>query len=73
VREKRWAVYVSRAATRFEVWWRKTIPATKGGQPCSPLRAVEIEKRKDYSGIAGEGQPPANFTTSSLPPIGMCY
>ena len=32
IREKRWAVYVARAARRFEVWWHKCFPFTSFDQ-----------------------------------------
>ncbi|KAF2401195.1 hypothetical protein EJ06DRAFT_381341 [Trichodelitschia bisporula] len=31
--DKKWAVFVARAADRFERWWDKCIPSTLGGKP----------------------------------------
>lgn len=30
IREKRWAVYVSRAVDRFTAWWESCVPANEG-------------------------------------------
>lgn len=37
IREKRWQVFVVRAAARFETWWRKCVPQTFEGAPASDL------------------------------------
>lgn len=65
IREKRWAVYVARAVSRFEIWWEKSI------QPGSRrLRQVEIENRAWQRDDAGRGEEALPFTTNDLPPLG---
>jgi hypothetical protein len=65
VREKRWALYVTRAVHRFEIWWMKvlcqyeqSVMLTEGG-----MRYKEFQ---DFPG-AGKVQ---RWTTSMLPPLG---
>lgn len=65
IREKRWAVYVARAASRFEKWWQQSV------QP----DAVMISQ-KDLTGewpLTDEDRRMANSVTTGdqLPPLGM--
>ena len=62
MREKRWAVFVSKAAWRFEVWWKKCI------QPdAKPLTMGEIPKAF-AGGPTGAAVPPVD--QNNLPPLG---
>lgn len=45
VREKRWQVFVARAAFRFEEWWRVCVPNRFGGSWAPELRITTIEER----------------------------
>lgn len=65
LREKRWAVYVAKAASRFETWWEKSV------QPDSRmLRQGDIASgawQRDDEARRGRVLP---FTRDNLPPLG---
>jgi hypothetical protein len=68
IREKRWALYVARAADRFETWWHASVPTTKGGVQNrrlvqSDLSAVGFER------VSTSGKP-IEYTFDNLPPLG---
>ena len=64
IREKRWAVYVAKAASRFETWWEKSI------QPGSRmLRQGEIEHGEGPRATAAPGEV-LPFSPDNLPPLG---
>lgn len=68
IREKRWAVYVAKAAIRFESWWENLI------QPGSKmLRGVDIEigswQREDET----REEEAISFTPDNLPPLGELH
>lgn len=63
VREKRWAVYVARAADRFQAWWDKCVPQSQPRLGIKDLGATHEFDRK-YT----EGQP----LSLRLPPLGVC-
>ena len=62
LREKRWAVYVTIAVTRFEAWF-KTV------QPESQMLTEDILHSPSYERIATEGIP-LDFSLDNLPPLG---
>lgn len=65
IREKRWAVYVAKAASRFETWWEKSI------QPGSRmLRQADIGTGVLSGDDAGRGDEVLPFTPDNLPPLG---
>lgn len=65
IREKRWAVYVARAASRFETWWEKGI------QPGSRMLCqVDIENGAWSRDDAERGAEVLTFTSDNLPPLG---
>lgn len=65
IREKRWAVYVAKAASRFETWWEKSI------QPDSRmLRQADIESAALQEDHTGRGDEVLPFTPDNLPPLG---
>ena len=65
IREKRWAVYVAKAASRFETWWEKSI------QPDSRmLRQADIENSALQEDHARGGDEFLPFTPDNLPPLG---
>ena len=63
VREKRWAVYVARAADRFEKWWATCVPSSH-----VPLRQSDVASKGNFDRIVGVGKP---LRTINLPPLGM--
>lgn len=65
IREKRWAVYVVKAVSRFETWWKTSVEP--GGLM---LRQSEINQRFPYV-INGDGEKDQlTFTAENLPPLG---
>lgn len=74
VYEKRWAIYVARAAGRFESWWSACVPSSYKGQPKGLL------VQDDFLGNEGvkfsnypSGGVPIEFTAENLPPLGMLH
>lgn len=59
IREKRWAVFVTRAARRFEQWWNKTV---------LPTRLWPSWEGDDSYGWLHN--PTRAFTSNDLPPLG---
>lgn len=55
IREKRWAVYVAKAASRFETWWEKSIQPGSG-----MMQQNEIDN----------GEEVLRFSPDNLPPLG---
>ena len=66
MREKRWAIYVTIAAMRFEAWWR-TMPSING----SMLTGVQYTA-PGFKGAANTAVP-LNFRREHLPPLGECF
>ena len=65
VREKRWALYVARAADRYETWW--------AGLPSDPpLVELDMEDPESpaYAKFPEAGSAPY-WTPAMLPPLGM--
>lgn len=62
LREKRWAVFIARAANRYEAWW----DSFKG----DPLTEADMESddQSKYQGFL-EGKAPFLFSSSMLPPL----
>lgn len=69
--EKRWAVYVARAVDRFETWWARCIPQTKGGYSCNKLMLDKMTTDKNIHLVATEGVQLVYLTRDQLPPLGM--
>lgn len=67
VREKRWAVYVARAADRFERWWVTCVPSSQ-----QPLRQSDVASMGGFDRIISVGTP---MRITNLPPLGRfsCY
>ena len=63
VKEKRWAVYTSRAAERYAAWWKACVPSSR-----SPVRLSDFE-RETYSNIT-DGDIPLPWSRHKLPPLG---
>ncbi|MCJ1463096.1 hypothetical protein MMC07_001701 [Pseudocyphellaria aurata] len=64
LREKRWAVYVAKAASRFETWWEKCI------QPDSRmLRQGDIAPDPRQTDDEARGGQVLPFTRDNLPPL----
>ena len=64
MREKRWAIYVTNAVQRFEIYWKVCIQAD-----ARMLDQVDLD-REDIEYIADRGTP-LTFTTDNLPPLGL--
>ena len=63
IREKRWQVYVTKAARRFEVWWRTCVMPNARRQ--SQTLVTSSASTKDlWTGTT------LKFTKSNLPPLG---
>jgi hypothetical protein len=74
VYEKRWAIYVARAADRFQSWWEQCVPSSFKNQ-AKPRLA-----QRDLAGNGGvefpnysKGGVPIEFTADNLPPLGTFY
>lgn len=63
VKEKRWAVYTSRAVERYTVWWKACVPSSR-----SRVSLDDFE-RESYSNIT-DGDMPLPWSRDSLPPLG---
>ena len=64
IREKRWAIYVTRAVARFHIYWEKCLlPAAR------PLRMADIGD-PSY-GESVRKSTPMQFTRDNLPPLGI--
>jgi hypothetical protein len=68
LREKRWAIYVTRAVDRYESWWKSFVP--------------DMLKESDMTGVGSSGGEPGKYTkfvssepmiwkSEMLPPPGM--
>ena len=65
--EKRWAIYVTRAASRFERWWNVFI------EPGSRmLQQDDLAPTGSFAGIA-TGVGPLSITKDNLPPLGKLF
>lgn len=62
IREKRWAVYVAKAAERFEKWWETCIEPE-----AQPLKQKEIVVAFSNGPTGG---PPLAFGQKHIPPLG---
>ena len=66
LREKRWALYVARAADRYEAWWH----SLQGDRLTEA--DMESEDMSKYAGFVHE-KPPKAFDPSMLPPLGRFF
>jgi hypothetical protein len=74
LREKRWAIFVSRAVDRFKRWF-VTLPSTNRGHETS-IKMGDFEKSDPYGGTAVNPEKFPNGGTplaivNHLPPLGM--
>ncbi|KAL1652218.1 hypothetical protein SLS58_000345 [Diplodia intermedia] len=70
VREKRWAVYVSRAVERYEQWFLERIPKLTGGKMEGPITGTRLLADATLHGSAGFlGERLRNFFPENLPPL----
>lgn len=65
IREKRWAVYVSRAVERYLVWWRECVPSS---EPRPTLKALQ----NNHYGSITKCLSRINWTRECMPPLGEC-
>jgi len=65
VREKRWAVYVARAADRFETWWNTCVPSSQ-----RRLRQSDVTSTGDFPRTPDIGRP---MKLSNTPPLGRSF
>ncbi|KAI9838829.1 MAG: hypothetical protein M1819_004035 [Sarea resinae] len=68
IAEKRWAVYVARAADRFERWWHTSAPSTAAGNPRNYLVQREMNRNSYYDSLPLKGQR-IKYTRDYLPPL----
>ena len=73
-RDKRWAIYVARAASRYAKWWQKLRDLGNGVDglgipPSKRLRVATIEEEQGLEGLMGSGIP-CQWNADNLPPIG---
>jgi len=68
IKEKKWAVYVTRAVERFTVWWQNCIPATTGLEPSVPLCSVST-KYKERTKFTGSTLRALQFNENTMPPL----
>lgn len=65
IREKRWAIYVAKAASRFETWWQTSI------QPrATMLQQRDVENPFTQNLDPAQTEDTLRFTKDNLPPIG---
>lgn len=63
IREKRWAVYVARAADRYEKWWFAALPQSR------PFATMTDQESANYEGII-DCEMMILWDANNLPPIG---
>ncbi|KAK3395823.1 hypothetical protein B0T20DRAFT_419958 [Sordaria brevicollis] len=64
IREKRWALFLARAAQRYEVWWN-SLP---GGQPLTE-RDMEEDTGFEYLTFPTDDNATFDWTEDKLPPL----
>jgi hypothetical protein len=67
IREKRWAVYVARAAARFERWWERSV------EPGAVMIRQNMLDVGNSLGVEGTGEKSLSFSKDHLPPLGMSH
>lgn len=65
IREKRWALFLARAAQRYEAWW-KSLP---GGQPLTETD-MEEDTSFEYDTFPVHDSAPFDWREDMLPPLG---
>ena len=63
IREKRWAVYVTRAVDRFTTWWETCVPRAGGPFNASTLASMTLQDPLDILTRI-------DWTRDTLPPLG---
>jgi hypothetical protein len=71
VREKRWQVFVARAAFRFEVWWKLCVPNQFEGKLWPELRTITIEEEITVHWPTSAKAMVKWITPDKIPPLGM--
>lgn len=66
IREKRWAIYTSRAVHRFTLWWDLCLP-TSGSLP-----TLDDMMNPVYSSITN-GKDKVPWNRDNMPPLGKLY
>jgi hypothetical protein len=66
IREKRWALYVARAAHRFETWWTSMLCTYENSQ----MLRQEDMRTAMFTRWTGEGKV-QKWTPAMMPPLGM--
>jgi len=70
VREKRWAVYITRAVDRFYKWWDRCVPTTLEGAPYHHLTTDELCTNRVQENPT-KGRPIKQLGSKDyLPPLG---
>ena len=69
LREKRWSLFVARAAERFQEWWLKVLCVREDGEKVT-VKALGVKKSFMRFPELGKAQV---WTTAMLPPLGKIY
>jgi hypothetical protein len=67
LREKRWAVFIARAVSRYEAWWQSFVPDMLKE---SDMTAADHETKERYLGFTASH--PTVWAADMLPPLGEC-
>jgi len=70
IREKRWEIYVARAAQRFEKWWSKIVPCSVGGEPMGRLEVRQIARKEQFEQLPRRARALV-FMKNTMPPLGI--
>lgn len=65
IREKRWAIYVAKAASRFQTWWKASVEPGSG-----MLSTADLSSDYSLQLYVEEGDQ-LHFSKENLPPLGM--
>ena len=71
IREKRWAVYVQRAADRFSRWWRAMRKTSKDRHMLNVGR-LRGEQGEVLSCVRQDNSAAPDWLHGKLPPLGIC-
>lgn len=63
-REKRWAVYVTRAVDRFQIWWEECVPKSQPRLTQKDVASEHIFEQKSAEG---------RHLNLNPPPLGKCF
>jgi hypothetical protein len=70
IREKRWAIYVTKAVERFTVWWQKCVPISGVGSNRGAVTLDDIERSHRFNQVTGH-QVMIRWNADTMPPLGL--